>query len=154
MHQKQNFSNLKEIRNVYYMPETKTVISTKEGKKEVYIQLKPKRIKDLKDAEIEKILYNIGKGVLRDSHNYSIKELEQYLLLEVQAREEFGRYLVTYFLQQVVDKPSCGKGMKEAYQTLQLPVNPVLFHKKARTTSFDTRKIKDKPFKEQRVTVV
>ncbi len=79
--------NLKYVRNIYYLPEIKVKKNTNGVQEVIYIQQKPIRIKDLTNQDIEKVLLNIQKGIVRPCENYTVHELKDYLLLEVKARE-------------------------------------------------------------------
>lgn len=126
---------LKYVRNIYYLPETK-INSGKENER--VIPLRPVRIKDLREDQLNKILFNISKGLIRPTDNYTVEQLKSYVVLELRARMAFASYIGKEMLKGF-NRTHCNK---EMFDILNKDVKPLIKVPKSFAKRFDTSQFK------------
>lgn len=129
---------LLEIRGTYYLPFTK---SYKRGtNEEVLVELKPKRIKDLTNQELESILFKVNNGFIKqDTENYSIDQLRSWLITEIKYRNLLELELMRHFLNSLFPKGK-NKWNKAVFDALLKPVAPKIYYV-SQVSKFDTTNI-------------
>lgn len=129
---------LLDIRGTYFLPYTKS--RCKETKEEVLIELKPRRIKDLTNQELESILFKINNGYIRhDTENYSIDQLRSWIITEIKYRSLLELQVMKHFLFTLFPKT---KYNKLIFDVMLKPMSPKIYYV-PQVSKFDTSGIKE-----------